>query len=203
MLQFRKRIWLFAFPKGDNMDLKEKILDAAIEEFQEKGLKLTMDDIAKHLKVSKKTIYSEYRSKDEVLMALADYSFREIKKGEREILANENLSIIEKIRDIVIVLPKRYQNLDLKKLYQLSDKYPKVYKKVANYLETDWDATIYLLEKGIRLGVLRPISIPIFKAMVESTIQHFFRSNILVENNIDYNAALKEMIDILLEGIRI
>ena len=39
--------------------LEEKILLAAIEEFGRKGLKFTMDDIAKNLSISKKTLYHE------------------------------------------------------------------------------------------------------------------------------------------------
>ena len=45
---------------------------------------------------------------------------------------------------------------------------------------------------------IRPIQIPVLKAMVESTIHGFFSNSILVENGIDYEEALKEMIQIIL-----
>lgn len=35
---------------------EKKIIDAAIEEFKQKGLKFTMSDVAKRLSISKKTI---------------------------------------------------------------------------------------------------------------------------------------------------
>lgn len=38
------------------MEMGEKIIDAAIEEFKQKGLKFTMSDVTKRLSVSKKTI---------------------------------------------------------------------------------------------------------------------------------------------------
>ena len=36
--------------------VREKIIDAAIEELKQKGLKFTMSDVTKRLSVSKKTI---------------------------------------------------------------------------------------------------------------------------------------------------
>ena len=51
-------------------------------------------------------------------------------------------------------------------------------------------------------GKIRPIKIPILQAMVEGTIQQFFTDNILVENQIGYDDALKEMIHIIISGIK-
>lgn len=181
---------------------QQKILDAAIEEFEKKGLKFTMDDIAQNLKMSKKTLYQIYDTKETMLLALADYCFADIKRSEREIVEDTSLDIITKIEKILVVLPKRYQNIGLSNLYQLKDKYPKIYHRIAKYLSTDWDATIALLEQGKREGKIKDISIPILQAMVESTMQHFFEDDILVENQIPYETALQEMIKIIMQGIR-
>ena len=42
------------------MQQKEVILEGTIKAFNEKGLKFTMDDVAKILGMSKKTIYTFY-----------------------------------------------------------------------------------------------------------------------------------------------
>ena len=39
-------------------EIREKILIGTIQVFNKKGLKLTMDDVADELKISKKTIYN-------------------------------------------------------------------------------------------------------------------------------------------------
>ena len=52
--------------------MREKIIDTAIEEFTRNGLKFTMNDVAKALGISKKTIYTVFESKQDVLMAIAD-----------------------------------------------------------------------------------------------------------------------------------
>ncbi len=183
------------------MDLREKIINAAIDEFREKGLKFTMDDVTKRLSISKKTIYTVFKDKEEMLLAVADYCFTDIKKSEQELLQNPDLDIVEKIKRIMVVMPDRYQNIGLNNLYQLKDKYPGIYKKVETYLETDWDGTISLLEQGMNEGKIRPVSIPLVKAMVESTISHFFASDVLIHNGISYEQGLSEMIDIIMKGI--
>lgn len=185
-----------------DMELKEKILNAAIDEFQAKGLKFTMDDVARSINISKKTLYQVFRDKEDMFLALADYCFADIKRSEKQILEDPEPDIVEKIKKIMVVLPVRYQNIGLNNLYQLQEKYPHIYQKVAAYLETDWDATIVLLEQGMKQGKIKKVSIPVIKAMVESTIQHFFSSRILVENGISYEEGLDEMIKIIIEGIR-
>ncbi|MCE2773152.1 MAG: TetR/AcrR family transcriptional regulator [Bacteroidetes bacterium] len=53
------------------MEPKERILHAAAELFFRYGIKsITMDEIAKHLSMSKKTIYQFFRDKDEIVHEL-------------------------------------------------------------------------------------------------------------------------------------
>lgn len=183
-------------------ELQEKIINAAIEEFGKKGLKFTMDDIAKNLSMSKKTLYTVYDSKEAILLGVADYCFADIKRSEKEIVENPDMDITTKIEKILVVLPERYQNIGLSNLYQLRDKYPQIYKRVESYLSTDWDATISLLQQGMEQGVIRPISIHVLQAMVEGTIQEFFAKDILVENGITYEQAMQEMTQIIMQGIK-
>lgn len=184
------------------MELKERIINAAIDEFEVKGMKFTMDDIAKRINVSKKTIYAVFQDKEDMLVAITDYCFDDIKRSEKAIVNDMEMDITEKIEKILVVMPDRYQNIGLSNLYQLKDKYPNVYLRVAEKLESDWDNTIMLLEQGIKEGKIRDISLPILKAMIESTYQHFFSSTILKDNNISYEQALKAMIDLIMNGIK-
>ncbi len=186
---------------GRKVELREKIINAAIEEFQEKGLKLTMDDVAKRISISKKTLYQVFENKEDLFFAVTDYYFAEMKDHERKIMEDDSLDVLEKLRRIVIVLPERYQNIGLQNLYQLQEKFPGNYKKVSEYLDTDWDNTIALLEQGMNEGKLKKCSIPVVKAMVEGTIQHFMSSKILIDNQISFEEGLQEMIDIIMDGI--
>ena len=185
------------------MDLKEEILKGTIQIFNEKGLKFTMDDIAERLKISKKTLYKVFDDKEDLFLTMVDYMFDTIKESEREVIEDENLSTVEKIHKILGVLPEGYKDIDLRQLYLLKDKYPKIYKQVELRLETGWEMTIELIEQGITEGCIQPIKIPILKMMLEASVEQFFQRDILIQNKISYQDALDEVVDILMEGIKV
>ena len=185
------------------MELRETILEGTIKAFNQKGLKFTMDDVAKTLGMSKKTIYTVFRDKESMFYAMVDYMFDSIKESERRIVEDESLPTVEKIRRIMSVIPDGYRNVDFQKLYQLKEKYPDVYKQVERRLETGWEETIALLEQGMEEGCVRRIHIPLVKMMLEATLEQFFQRDILIQNKITYVDALEEVVGIIMEGIEV
>lgn len=183
------------------MENKEKILKATIRVFNQKGLKFTMDDIAADLSMSKKTIYTIFPDKETLFYQTVDYCFDRIKESEAEVVHNQNLNTVEKIRAILGVLPESYSDVNFGQLYPLKDKYPNIYRKVEERLETGWEATIDLLLQGMEEGVIRPINVIVFKTMMEATLEQFFRRDVLAANQISYQDALNEVVNILVNGI--
>ena len=187
---------------GDISEVKARVMQACIRLFNEKGLKFTMDDVASACHISKKTMYVIYRDKEDLFFALVDYLFDGIKESENEVVSDTSLSTLEKIRKILGVMPESYRELDFGKIYLIRDKYPGIYKKVEERLETGWETTITLIEQGIKEGVVRPVNIPMVKMMFEASLEQFFRRDVVSRNNLTYNEALDQVVDIILEGIR-
>lgn len=180
-----------------------RVLDGAIKAFNEKGLKFTMDDLAKILGMSKKTIYKIYSDKEDMFLAMVDYCFDMIKESEQAIVNDDSLSTLEKIHKILGVLPDSYMEIDFGQLYSLKEKYPDTYRHVEERLESGWEETIRLIEQGINEGVVRPIKISLVKTMFEATIEQFFQRDILVSNGMTYADGLKEVVNILVNGIAV
>lgn len=185
------------------MEIRETILEGTIKAFNQKGLKFTMDDLAKILGMSKKTIYTVFSDKESMFYAMVDYMFDYIKESKQRIVEDETLSTIEKIRQIMCVMPEGYRNVNFHQLYQLKDKFPTVYKQVERRLETGWEETIALLEQGMKEGCIRQIHIPLVKMMLEATLEQFFQRDILIQNKISYIDALNEVVGILMDGISV
>lgn len=185
------------------MELKETILEGTIQAFNEKGLKFTMDDVAKVLGMSKKTIYKVFRDKESMFYAMVDYMFDSIKESERAILEDESMTTIEKVRKILGVMPEGYKDVDFRQLYSLKDKYPAIYKQVEIRLETGWETTIALIEQGIQEGVIREVNISLVKMMLEASLEQFFQRDILIQNHISYMEALDEVVGIIVDGITV
>lgn len=188
---------------NDENVLREKIMEEAIDQFNRKGLKFTMDDVAGSLAISKKTLYKVFSDKEALFFEMVDYCFDAIKESEQIILDDNEMDIVEKIRKIIIVLPHRYRTIDFRQIYSLKEKFPSIYTKLEGRLESDWEPTVMLLEQGIKEGRIKPLSISVLKAMIEGTIEHFLSRDTLLKEDISYPEALEMMMDIVMEGITV
>ncbi|BBF45133.1 transcriptional regulator, TetR family [Lachnospiraceae bacterium KM106-2] len=185
------------------MELTDEIIQTAIKAFNEKGLKFTMDDIANELHISKKTIYKQFTNKEELLHALIDEAFREIKILEKNIYEDPKLSTKEKIQKIIIALPVPYESFNSNRFLEIRQASPFLLEIMKEHLETGWELTIKLLEQGMEEGVIGPISIPVLRIMITASIESFISSSLLDENGITYSEALDDMMSILMKGIEL
>jgi AcrR family transcriptional regulator len=198
-------MFFLIYRKADEMAVRSKqqehILEGTIRVFNKKGLKFTMDDLAHELGMSKKTIYVSYKEKKGLFFDMVDYLFDNIAGKKKEVLEDKSLDTIEKIKRILGVMPESYSEIDFRQLYSLREKYPEIYKKVEERLETGWDEIIVLIEQGIKEGVVRDIPVFLVKTMLEASLEQFFARDVLVQNKISYNEALENVVEIIVDGI--
>ena len=180
------------------MDLRERVIAAATALFQAEGLRFTMQEVAAALHISKKTIYTVYPSKEELLLDMVDDLFHRIHREKRERMDAPG-PIEERIQSAMVALPEQYRTLDLRLLGTLDEKYPAVARRVREHLENHWEPTITLLEEGMASGRIRPVSIPILRQMVTASIEGFLVNG---ENGSSYADTLAAMMDIIMNGIR-
>ena len=183
-------------------EIKNEVMRSCIRLFNEKGLKFTMDDVASDCHISKKTMYVIFKDKEEMFLAVVDYLFDGIKMSEALVIRDDSLSTLEKVRKILGVMPESYKEMDFGRFYVLRDKYPSIYEKVEERLETGWETTIDLIEQGQREGEIRKLDISLIKLMFEATVEQFFRRDYISKNNMNYNETLEEVVNIIVEGIR-
>lgn len=186
---------------GTNEELKIRILDEAAKWFDSKGTGFTMDDLARSLGMSKKTIYTVFRDKRSIMIETIDRFFDDALEEEKRIIADESLTTVEKLLKVLGRVPERYVHTDLSQLNVLKEKYPSVYKHWRNCRDNYWFGAEALLKQGIEEGSIRPVSPPILKTMFKSTLETFFQRDVLVKNKISYQDALAEVATILVNGI--
>jgi len=182
-------------------ELRVRILDEAARQFDKKGIKFTMDDLARALGMSKKTIYTVFEDKRSIMIDTIDRFFDEALIEEEMILNNEELTIVEQLKTIIGRVPDRYTQNDITQLYVLKEKYPSVYRHWQRCRENYWEGVGLLISRGIEQGEIRPVSLPILKTMFQATIEQFFQDDVLVKNHISYREALAEVASILVDGI--
>lgn len=162
------------------MELRQEIIQAAMQEFRYSGLHFTMQDIAARLHISKKTIYTVYASKEELLQGILEAGFTEIHRRKQALLDSE-LPTVEKLRRVIIAMPDEYRALDFRRLQEIGIRFPAVSEALKRHLENDWDPTLQLINQGIQEGCIRPVSVPILRMMITAGIEAFLSTGTLTQ----------------------
>lgn len=92
--------------------MEKRIIEGALHIVEKQGVKFTMDELASELGMSKKTIYTVFRDKNELLIAMVDYVFDYIKESEALVMEDKHLSLLQKIRKILGVMPENYTDFE-------------------------------------------------------------------------------------------
>ncbi|HEX6923256.1 MAG TPA: TetR/AcrR family transcriptional regulator [Bacillales bacterium] len=181
--------------------MKERIVKAFVEEIEEKGMKFTMDDLAKRIGISKRTLYEHYSSKQQILEEIVEQTLTEIDEKTKSILENDELALIEKIRGVFTVLPAHLELFDLRILEQMKRSFPEQWQKINAALQDDWDELRGLIEKGIKLGEIADINVGLLMKLFLDSANSTLDQRFFAKNNLSVPEALNGILDILLYGL--
>ncbi len=180
--------------------LKARIINAFIEETRNNGIKFTMDDLARRLGISKRTLYEHFSSKVDILDSIIDITLVEFDEQTRRILDDPELTLVDKIRKAVVVLPKYNEFYDLRILEQLKRSYPAQWERVNRDLH-QWDDLKGLLEEGIRTGVIRDMNIDLLMKLIIDAANTTLDRQFFLEHSISVKEAYESIVDVLLNGL--
>jgi len=182
------------------MDIDKKhinVLETAINLFKVKGLRFTLQDICTEMHIAKKTIYTMYATKEDLLIEMMNYVFTNIQLDKQQIIQSD-LPYYEKVKKVMIALPEQYQMIEFKDIDLLKCKYPRAYDNLTYQLDSNWDPIFDLLNKGKEEGLVNDIDLDILRHMVTGTIE-----NLMIDNNLkdSYMESLEKMINIIMNGL--
>lgn len=182
-------------------EIKEKILKEAGELFHTYGYKrVSMEEIAAKSKVSKKTLYAVFSSKNEIMRASLESVTGSLIQQMSELLDKalpiektfrEFSHIIQKIR---FALSKPMLN-DLKDMPDLFAIVDEKRKKIINKFEG-------VLKENIKKGeVKRGLNTSIFMNVLMSSVETLVNPSKMIELNISPSDLIEQIISILFFGI--
>lgn len=147
--------------------MKEKIIQKAAELFINLGFKsVTMDDIANEMGISKKTIYSHFNNKTQLVGETTQCIFHEIICGINHIQSLQK-NPIEELYEIKKFAMSQLKNEKSSPQYQLQKYYPEIFNSLKDQqFEKMYDCTMTNLKRGIALGLYRENIDPEFVARV-------------------------------------
>jgi AcrR family transcriptional regulator len=162
------------------MSQTERIILGGEELFLKAGIKsVTMDDIAKHLGMSKKTIYQFFKDKNELVMALVK---KKLQDDEDQMCAiiSQSGNVIEEMINMMKCSEDIFSRINPIVIHDLQKYHPEAWKQFQNFKAVVLIHTLEeLLTKGIKQGYIRPdIDVRIIARMRVTQVEMGFNTEI-------------------------
>jgi len=187
----------------NNDPIQEKILNAAEKRMIKFGFrKVTMDEIAADLHMSKNTIYKIFVSKEDLARAL-------IKRLQQQL--NRGLNNIEKTQkdpltifsDSVLFLRKLLGPWFEHFFREISIELPSVWEEFLHFRNEKILSIRTLIQKGAERGIFRQVNASIATEAYLGAVKAVTNPRFLQEENLTFEQALDAVLDLWAHGIDI
>ena len=185
------------------MEAQEKILKTSLELFFKYGIKhVTMDEIAKELGMSKKTIYQFYKEKDDLVNQLCENSMKE----QEHAFDMMNISANDPIHEIMLISDRMrlmMQNINPMFFLDLQKFYPAAFKRFQFFKEhCAYRNILNNIERGIAQGIYRNDLDPEFVSRLRlAQIDMLMFGNYFSYEKISFAATHALVLDMFVFGI--
>lgn len=180
--------------------MKEKILYTVEHLIQKYGVKkFTIDDIALELKISKKTIYKYFNSKEDIIKSYFDTT---IASDKASVLLEMNSSkeFLDKIHGIIY--SNHQYKMPMSMVNELKVLYPEVWMKIRELKEFKVNEMMNLLKQAMAEGVIKTdVNFGVLSRMLEEVSDMFIDYDFLMENRLKTQEAIDEALKIIFNGI--
>ncbi|MHA1992449.1 MAG: TetR/AcrR family transcriptional regulator [Candidatus Hodarchaeales archaeon] len=185
-------------------DLKQEILITSKELFFLKGYRsVSMDDIAKSLAISKKTLYKNYSAKDQLLKEVIDSFMSFMETNFRLILDKKESTFDEKLYKIVSSVATELQKINIFFLEDIKKSAPKQYQELDKFRKVRIPTFFeILLKEGQKEGIIkRNIHISLVTQILIASIQSIISQEVLFKLSISPQEAFNDIIETIINGV--
>ncbi len=139
-------------------ETRQRILSAAEVLFFRQGYsRVTMDDLAGELGMSKKTIYQHFPGKEHLFLAVVDRFFGEVQAGIDAILADERLPFTDKVRRFLAFMTSQVGRVQSHVMQDVKRSMPRGWSRIEELRrQTVQTRLAALIGAGMAEGKVRP-----------------------------------------------
>ncbi|SHO62783.1 TetR/AcrR family transcriptional regulator [Algoriphagus zhangzhouensis] len=138
------------------METREKILDVAMEQFTKYGVRnTTMDDIARLMGISKKTLYQEFKDKKDLVRVTFELILEKDQK-EMVFIKDSGTDVVDHLVKISKMIRRRLSEINPMAIFEVQKYFPEIWDLFEEHREkvimTDF---VNIIERGKQLGYFR------------------------------------------------
>ncbi|MCC7302546.1 MAG: TetR/AcrR family transcriptional regulator [Bacteroidia bacterium] len=132
------------------METGDRILEGARELFFSYGIRsVSMDDIARHLGMSKKTVYQNFKDKDEIVNTLLATSLK-INDERLKQLEKDSKDAVQEIILIMKHISEMFSRINPNLFYDMQKYYPEAWKRFQEFKQ---QSMIKMVETNLKQGI--------------------------------------------------
>lgn len=187
-----------------DLEIKQRILDAARENFFANGFsKLTMEEFAQSMGMSKKTIYKFFTSKDEIVRGITHEKMHSLHAQCERIRLNTAMPFLDRMKTTISCITSEMQKLKPQFYLDVQRTMPELWKEVENFRNQKVmeDFTLVVRE-GVQLGIFRTdVSAEVFVLMYATAMQNIINPEVLSHLPISVSQAYQAAVSVFFEGM--
>lgn len=188
----------------DDLLIKKRILDKSLEMFQGFGYsKVTMEEIAANLGISKKTLYKHFTNKEHVLRELVETVKCDVEEKFEKIFADETSDFIQKLQMILDLIGENVRKMTGHFTEDIIKNHPDIWKNIQDFRKKKSQVKFTrLIDLGIKEGFLKAdINSHIVMLAYTAAIHEIMVPEVLAQIPLSANQVYDEIVRTLFEGI--
>lgn len=166
-------------------------------------VRVTADDIARDLGISKATLYRAFSSKEEIIRAVVRGSMNEILARAESLIGDDSLGFVEKMVALFSLIGTRLSQFMPVLIRDLKKSAPVIWKEVEDFRRDKIFKNFkVILESGRRDGFFREdVDIDLLLKMFVSLIQEFINPEAILRSGRSPAATFESVIKVFFQGI--
>ncbi len=139
------------------MENAEELYSKVVDLYKKYGVKsVTMEDVARELGISKKTLYIHVADKKELVEKVIHYDFDVVKDCFMEVFDKEGLNAIEQLFEVNYFMRNLLKHHSFSLDYDLKKYYPDLFRKISERKQHEmYNTVLNNMRKGKAEGIYR------------------------------------------------
>lgn len=187
----------------EDNEVKKKIIKGAETLFTKYGVRsISMDDIARHLSVSKKTLYQHFEDKEDIVTS-AVLAHIERLVAEFDVIHSEAADAIDELSKISACLKRVMSEINPSLMFDLEKYHPRAWQVWMEHKKKFMhDSVVRNLKQGVEEGYFRPeLDLGIMAAMRMELVQLAFDDRVFPPSSFKITGVQMQLFDHFVFGL--
>ena len=167
---------------------------------EERGISFRMDDLAKSLAISKRTLYEQFHSKHEIVETILVHGVEEFYRQHENIVKNKSLTLEEVLDQYFKVRSNLYAAFNGESFREIFLAIPQLQETLKTLFKKDWDLLKdYLVRQQEQGYIAQHVDIDIIIMMLQGTVRRIVLES--SSHHEDVYTYMPKVISVILQGI--